>query len=127
MEVLAATRTPGGNQISEAAWQALHAMILKQGQRVRASPPDKRLQAARGWYECAYEWRIVPYAMHAHARLNAKVDGRVLYYIPSIDIPAVRMSRKDFDDMRGQPNISTSAKFPGTLPVYMGMEMILTE
>ena len=37
------------------------------------------------------------------------------------------MSRKDFDDMRGQPNISTSAKFPGILPVYIGMEMILAE
>ena len=29
--------------------------------------------------------------------------------------------------MRGQPNISASAKFPGILPVYIGMEMILTE
>ena len=35
--------------------------------------------------------------------------------------------RKDFDDMRGEPNISTTAKFPGILPVYIGMEMILTE
>ena len=67
------------------------------------------------------------YAMHANARLNAKVAGRVLYYIPSIDIPAVRMSKEDFDNMRGHPNINTSAKFPGILPVYIGMEMILTE
>ena len=88
---------------------------------------DTRLRDARNWHECAYEWSIVSYALHAHPRLNAKVAGRVLYYIPSIDIPAVRMSRKDFDDMRGQPNISTSAKFPGILPVYIGMEMILTE
>ena len=29
--------------------------------------------------------------------------------------------------MRAQPNVSTSAKFPGILPVYVGMEMILTE
>eukprot|EP00972_Heterocapsa_arctica_P035387 5206696-Heterocapsa_arctica.AAC.1 len=29
--------------------------------------------------------------------------------------------------MRAQPNISTSAKLPGILPVYIGMEMILTE
>ena len=65
--------------------------------------------------------------MHAHARLNAKACGRVLYYVASIDIPAVRMSRQDFDDMRAQPNISTTAKFPGILPIYIGMEMILTE
>ena len=30
---------------------------------------DLRLQEARGWYECAYEWRIVSCAMHANARL----------------------------------------------------------
>jgi hypothetical protein len=94
---------------------------------IKEGDTDTRLRDARNWYECAYEWRIVSYAMHAHARLNAKAAGRVLYYIPSIDIPAVRMNRKDFDDMRGQPNISVSAKFPGVLPVYIGMEMILTE
>ena len=65
--------------------------------------------------------------MHAHARLNAKAAEQILYYIPSIDIPSVHMSRDDFDAMRAQPNISTSAKLPGILPVYIGMEMILTE
>ena len=121
VEVLEAMRTPGGMKISEDAWRAITATEIKEGDT------DTRLRDARNWYECAYEWRLVSYAMHAHARLNAKVAGRVLYCIPSIDIPAVRMSRKDFDDMRGQPNISTSAKFPGILPVYIGMEMILTE
>ena len=67
------------------------------------------------------------YAMHTHARLNAKAAGKALYYIPSIDNPTVRMSRTDFDDMRGQPNISTSAEFPGILHVYIGMEMVLAE
>jgi hypothetical protein len=65
--------------------------------------------------------------MHAHARLNAKAEGKLLYYIPSIDLPTIRMNRKDFDDMRSQPNISNTAKFPGILPIYMGMEMCLTE
>ena len=32
-----------------------------------------------------------------------------------------------YDDMRAQPNISTSAKMPGIMPVYVGMEMTLTE
>ena len=121
VEVLEAMRTPGGKKISEDAWRAITATEIKEGDT------DTRLRDARNWYECAYEWRIVSYAMHAHARLNAKAAGRVLYYIPSIDIQAVGMSRKDFDDMRGQPNISTTAKFPGILPVYIGMEMILTE
>ena len=65
--------------------------------------------------------------MHAHARLNAKAADRLLYYIPSIDVPSRRMSKADFDDMRAYPNIGTSAKLPGILPVYIGMEMILTE
>ena len=38
--------------------------------------------------------------MHAHARLNAKAAGVILYYIPAIDMPACRMARSDFDDMR---------------------------
>jgi hypothetical protein len=121
VEVLEAMRTPGGKKISEDAWRAITATEIKEGDT------DTRLRDARNWYECAYEWRIVSYAMHAHARLNAKAAGKVLYYIPSIDIPAVRMGRKDFEDMRAQPNIGTSAKFPGILPVYIGMEMILTE
>ena len=65
--------------------------------------------------------------MHAHARLNAKAAGRILFYIPAIDVPAARMTREDYDEMRAQPNISTSAKLPGILPVFVGMEMILSE
>ena len=65
--------------------------------------------------------------MHAHARLNAKAACQALFCIPSVDVPAVRVTREDFDDMRAQPNISTSAKFPGILPIYVGMEMVLTE
>ena len=67
------------------------------------------------------------YAMHTHARLNAKAACKVLFYIPSIDIPSARMTREDFDAMIAQPNISTSAKFPGILGAYIGMEMILTD
>ena len=121
VEVLEAMRTPGGKKISENAWEAIKATQIKKGEE------DKRLREARNWYECAYEWRLVSYAMHAHARLNAKAAGRLLYYIPAIDAPSARMNQQDYEDMRAQPNISTSAKLPGILPVYIGMEMILTE
>ena len=77
VEVLAAMRTPGGKKISEAAWQALQASVLKQDQGIGATPPDARLLEARGWYKCAYEWCIVSYAMHAHARLNTKAAGKL--------------------------------------------------
>ena len=65
--------------------------------------------------------------MHAHARLNAKAAGKILYYIQAVDVPSTRISRDDFDAMRAHPNISASAKLLGILPVYVGMEMILTE
>ena len=121
VEVLAAMRTPGGRKISNEAWQAIVATKIQQNGQ------DDRLKDARHWYECAYEWRIVSYAMHAHARLNARAAGKVLYYIPAIDVPAVRMSKKDFDDMRALPNLNTTSKLPGILAIYIGMEMILEE
>ena len=130
LQVLEAMRTPGGKKISEEAWQAIKATQIRTVEAGGAPQPanvDTRLGDARGWYECAYEWRIVSYAMHAHARLNARAAGKLLFYIPAIDIPSVRMNRQDFDDMRAEPNISNTAKFPGILPIYVGMEMILTE
>ena len=114
-------RTPGGRRISEEAWQALQATAI------RTAGVDARLKEARGWYECAYEWRIVSYAMHAHARLNAKAASKLLFYVPAIDAPAARIPKEAFDEMRALPNIGTSAKFPGILPVFVGMDMILTE
>ena len=121
LEVLEAMRTPGGKRISEEAWRAITSTEIRPGEM------DVRLRDARHWYECAYEWRIVSYAMHSHAKLNAKADSKLLYYIPSIDIPTVRLSKKNFDDMRSQPNTGNTAKFPGILPLYIGMEMFLTE
>ena len=137
-EILEAMRVPGGKLISQKAWQALEATVIKTAvsqpghggagaHRPGDDQQDTRLRDARHWYECAYEWRLVSYAMHAHARLNAKAEHKILFYIPSIDIPSVRLSKENFDEMRAQPNVSTSAKFPGILPVYVGMEMILTE
>ena len=124
VEVLEAMRTPGGKSISEAAWQALKGTAIEHG---AATGSDPRLTNARLWYECAYEWRIVSYAMHAHAILNARAAGKLLFYIPAIDVPTVRVTREDFDELRAQPNISTTAKLPGILSLFIGMEMIITE
>ena len=87
VHVLEAMRTPGGKKISEDAWRAITATEIKEGtSRGASQPTDPRLRDARNWYECAYEWRLVSYAMHAHARLNAKATGRVLYYLSLIHI-----------------------------------------
>ena len=85
------------------------------------------MREARGWYESAYEWRIVSYAMHAQARLDAHDSGKVLFYVAAVDKPAAKLSRKEFDDMRAFPNVSTTGKLPGFLPFFQGMEMILSE
>ena len=37
------------------------------------------------------------------------------------------MTRQDYDDMRAQSNIGNTAKLMGILPIYIGMEMYLTE
>ena len=37
--------------------------------------------------------------MNAHARLNAKAAGKPLSYVPSVDVPVVRMTREVFDEM----------------------------
>ena len=39
----------------------------------------------------------------------------------------MRLSREDFDAMRAVPNIGLTAKLPSVLPVWVGMEMILSE
>ncbi len=79
--------TPGGKKISEKAWKAVKATVLK------TTGTEPLLRDARGWYERAYEWHVVSYATHAHARLNAKAAGNILFYISSIDPPSVRMTK----------------------------------
>ena len=74
---------------------------------------DQRLRAARGWYESAYEWRIVSYAMHTHAKLDAHDAGQVLFYVPAVGRPAASLSKEEFDEMRGEPNIGATGTCQG--------------
>ncbi len=142
IQVLEAMRCPGGKKISDECWEAIVATKIRNaddaptastassssGSRSQPSPVwDKRLREARGWWESAYEWRIVSYAMHARARLDAHDAGKILFYIPAVDRPSTRLSQEHYEDMRAYPNISQSAKFPSVLPVFIGMEMILSE
>ena len=88
VEVLEAMRTEGGKTISEESWRAIVATQIRENEpatQATASSSgvfqplawDARLREARGWYESAYERRIVPYAMHANARLDAHDAGKV--------------------------------------------------
>ena len=128
IQVLEAMRTPGGKKISDECWQAiLRTEIRPSSSASQPTAWDPRLRAARLWFESAYEWRIVSYAMHTQARLNAHDAKKILFFIAAVDRPAVRCNKQEFDEMRAEPNISTTAKLPGLLPVFIGMEMILTE
>ena len=129
VHVLEAMRTPGGKKIKEEAWQAIKDAELKMSgaDAHQLGAPDPRLLQARGWYESAYEWRIVSLAMHTHAKLDARHHGKVLYYVPSVDTVLTQLTEAQYEEMRNEPNIGATAKFPGILPLFVGMEVILTE
>ena len=138
LEGLNAMRTPGGKRISQESWQALVKTQIHSSSSAAqpagtsnpaAEPPqyDQRLREARGWFESAYEWRIVSYAMHMQAKLDAHDAGQVLFYVPAVDRPAARLSKEDFDEMNGEPNIGATGKMLGLLPLFVGIELILTE
>ena len=38
-----------------------------------------------------------------------------------------RLAKPDFDEMRAEANIGATAKMPGLLPLFVGVEVILTE
>ena len=88
---------------------------------------DERLRDARGWYESAYEWRLVTYAMHAQARLDAHHANEILFYIPAVDRPSVYLNKAEFEEMRQKPNTSKTAKYMSLLTIFKGMEMIPTD
>ena len=150
LEVLNAMRTPGGKKISDESWQALVDTEIRSSSSAAqpagdsssssaAQPADNgngaaeqlyydpRLRAARGWYESAHEWRIVSYAMHTQAKLDAHDAGEVLFYIPAVDRPAGTLNRQEFEEMLGEPNIGHTGKMPGLLPLFIGMAVVLTE
>ena len=94
VEVLEAMRTPGGKRITDEAWRAIENTQINPNNKLGSV--DRRLQEARGWYESAYEWRIVTYAMHVQARMDAHHAKEVLYYIPAIDHPSAFLSKFEY-------------------------------
>ncbi len=61
------------------------------------------------------------------ATLDAHDAGQLLFYVPAVDRPAARLAKADFDEMRAEPDIGATAKMPGLLPLFVDMEVILTE
>ena len=138
LEILHSMRTPGGKSFSEEAWRALERTQVRvptgvteradgASQPVGREVADSRLNDAVGWYESAYEWVIVSFAMQLQTRLSAKRSNQVLYYVQAVDRPAVDCGRVALERMLATPNVTTTRKLMGLLPIYVGMEVVLTE
>ena len=54
---------------------------------------------------------------------DAHDAGQLLFYVPAVDRPAARLAKPDYDEMRAEPNIGATAKMPGLLPLFVGMEV----
>ena len=139
LEILHAMRTPGGKTLSEEAWNALKQTQIRvlapaadadangASQPVVPRDADSRLDAAVGWYESAYEWSIVSYAMQLQSRLSAKRSNQVLYYVQAIDRPGVDCGRAALERMLATASVTATRKLMGLQLSYIGMEVVLTE
>ena len=114
LQLLQDMRIPGGRRLSEETWTTIENTVQK-------SAPDDCCD----WFEAAYEWRTVSYAMHAKARLQARRAKKVLFYIQAVDKATESLSSAEYTRVTAEPNLSTTKKLAGILPVFIGMEMVL--
>ena len=68
LQLLKEMRIPGGKRMSEETWKKIEHTALKYAS-----------DQCSDWYEAAYDWRTVSYAMHAKARLQARSAKKVLF------------------------------------------------
>ena len=135
LEILHSMRTPGGKVLSDEAWGALKRTQIQvpaagadgASQPVVQQNIDPRLDAAVGWCESAYEWTIVSFAMQLQTRLSAKRSNQVLYYIQPVYRPGIDCGRAALEQMLATPSVTATRKLMGLLPIYIGMEVVLTE
>ena len=63
----------------EDTWKAIVASQYIAGQDAA------QLLACTKWYEAAYDWRTVSFAMQAKARLQARQAQKILFFIQAVD------------------------------------------
>ena len=137
IEVLDCMREPGGQTLSDAAWAAiLKTQVGDMGTgdtafdraSEPAAPVDTRFGDALGWHHAAYEWSIVHFSMQAEARRSAQAANRPLFLVQAVDCPSMEVAASEYEDMLVETYVlQQPLKLLGVLPVYVGMEMILTE
>ena len=65
--------------------------------------------------------------MQAKARLCARAAKKILWLVQAVDTPTLDLPKSDYELMLAEPNVNQTKKLMGILPIYVGMEMILTE
>ena len=103
----------------EDTWKAIVASQYIAGQDAA------QLLACTKWYEAAYDWRTVSFAMQTKARLQANQARGILYYIQAVDKVSQHVSQKELVRIVAEPNLSNTKKLAGLLPAFIGMDMIM--
>ena len=119
LQLLKNMRVPGGRPVAEETWRAILATECKP-KNVTA-----RLLQCTDWYETAYDWRTVSFAMQTKARLQAKQAGQILFYIQAVDKVAQHVPSTEFLKIVAEPNLSHTKKLAGVLPAFIGMNMTM--
>ena len=65
--------------------------------------------------------------MQAQANIDTHHADQLLVYVPAVNRSAARLAKPGYDEMRADPNIGGTSKMPERLPLFVGMEVILTE
>ena len=129
LRILHAMRTSGGQKIREDDWQALCGRLLtaavSKGGCV--GPPDVRLVGAADWLESSYDWLTVSLAIHLRTRMAAHAAEKVLFYIVAVDLPPFEIPPSMYKALLAVPNVTTTKKLPGILPIYIGARVRLTK
>ena len=98
LQLLQNMRVPGGVPVPEDTWKAIVASQYTTGQDA------PQLLACSKWHEAAYDWRTVSFAMQTKARLQAKQERRILYYIQAVDRVSQHATEKEPLRIVAEPN-----------------------
>ena len=138
LEVLNAMRTPGGKKITDERWRAIvktEVVSFSGAGRPAASSSqaaqqpqwDRRLREVEACTSRRTSGTSSLTPCMRKTKLDVHDAGQLLFYVPVADRPAARLAKPDFDEMRAESNIGATARMPGLLPLFVGMEVTPTE
>ena len=114
LQLLKEMRIPAGKRMCEETWKNIEHTALKSGS-----------DQCSEWYEAAYDWRTVSYAMNAKACLQARSAKKLLFYIQAVDRAMDAVPSDEYTRVAAEPNLSATQKLAGVLLVFVGMEVVM--